>query len=124
MKVRSAREHVGADLVGALGLVVGAEGGRLFLGVGDAAALADAEDVDLALALVDLAGGGFGGGFGGVGPGFGLVRVDGVAHGLAVNGNGLVVDAAVGVEALQGEVELGGVDAHQDVADDVLAGAS
>ena len=89
------------------------------MGVGDAAALADgAEDVDLALALVDLAGGGFGG----VGPGFGLVRVDGVAHGLAVNGNGLVVDAAVGVEALQGEVELGGVDAHQDVADDVLAG--
>ena len=87
------------------------------MGVGDAAALADgAEDVDLALALADLARGGL------VGPGLGLVRADGVAHGLAVDGDGLAVGAAGGVEALQGAVELGGVDAHQHVADDVLAG--
>ncbi len=102
------------------------------MGVGDAAALADgAQDVHLALALADLAGGGLGGvgvgpGFGGAsrlgGVGLGLVPVDGVAHRLAVDGDGLAVVAAGGVEALQGAVELGGLDAHQDVADDELAG--
>jgi len=97
------------------------------LGVGDAAALADgAEDVDLVLVLADPArrgavrGGrravvGRGGGFDGVG-------VDGVAHGLAVDGDGVVGAAVRGVEALQGAVELVRVDAHQDVADDELAG--
>ena len=91
------------------------------MGEGDAAALADgAEDVDLALVLADLAGGGLGG------AGLGLRRagvgIDGVAHGLAVDGDGGGGAAAGGVEAPQGAVELVGVDAHQDVADDVLAG--
>lgn len=80
------------------------------MGVGDAAALADgAEDVDLMLVVAGLAV-------------RGLVGADGVAHGLAVDGDGLAVGAAGGMEALQGAIELGGVDAHQDVADDVLAG--
>ena len=60
------------------------------------------------------------------GAGFGLglrvIGVDGVAHGLAVDGDGVVGVAAGGVEALQGAVELVGADAHQDVADDELAG--
>ena len=83
----------------------------------DAATLADgAEDVDLVLMLADRAGRGLGA------AGLGLlgVGVDGVAQGLAVDG---VVGAAVGsVEALQGAVELVGIDAHQRVADDELAG--
>ena len=94
------------------------------MGVGDAAALADgAEDVDLVLMVADLAlrrGRGVVGC--GVGRGFPVVGVDGVAHGLAVDGDGLAVVAAGGVEALQGAIELVGVDAHQDVADDELAG--
>ena len=109
--------------------------------MGDAAALADgAEDVDLVLVSADLArrglgvvgavavavpGAGFGFGLRVVGvAGFGLrvVGVDGTAHGLAVDGDGVVGVAAVGVEALQGAVELVGADAHQDVADDELAG--
>ena len=49
-------------------------------------------------------------------------RVDGVAHGLAVDGDGVVGAGVVGVEALQGAVELVRVDAHQHVADDELAG--
>ena len=93
--------------------------------MGDAAALADgAEDVDLVLVSADLARRGLGVVGGAVavpGAGFGLglrvVGVDGVAHGLAVVGV-----AAGGVEALQGAVELVGADAHQDVADDELAG--
>ena len=95
------------------------------MGVGDAAALADgAEDVDLVLMVADLA---LRRGRGVVGCGVGRghlggVGVDGVAHGLAVDGDGVVVGAAAGVEALQGAVELVGVDAHQDVADDELAG--
>ena len=65
--------------------------------MGDAAALADgAEDVDLVLVSADLA-----------------------RRGLGVVGGGV---AAVGLEALQGAVELVGADAHQDVADDELAG--
>ena len=122
------------------------------MGVGDAAALADgAEDVDLVLVSADLARCGLGGVVGAVavlGTGFGLglrvvgvagfglglrvvgvagfglrvVGVDGVAHGLAVDGDGVVGVAAGGVEALQGAVELVGADAHQDVADDELAG--
>ena len=108
--------------------------------MGDAAALADgAEDVDLVLVSADLARRGLGGVVGAVavpGAGFGLglrvvgvagfglrvVGVDGVAHGLAVDGDGVVGVAAGGVEALQGAVELVGADAHQDVADDELAG--
>ena len=67
--------------------------------MGDAAALADgAEDVDLVLVSADLARCGLGV----------VVVVVGVAAG--------------GVEALQGAVELVGADAHQDVADDELAG--
>ena len=120
------------------------------MGVGDAAALADgAEDVDLVLVSADLARCGLGGVVGAVavpGAGFGLglrvvgvagfglrvvgvagfglrvVGVDGVAHGLAVDGDGVVGAAAVDLEALQGAVELAGADAHQDVADDELAG--
>ena len=95
------------------------------MGVGDAGALADgAQDVHLALARAELAGGGPGGGGdpGLVGVGLGLVPVDGVAQGLAVDGDGVVGAAVRGVEALQGAVELVGVDAHQDVADDELAG--
>ena len=110
------------------------------MGVGDAAAQADgAEDVDLVLVSADLARCGLGGVVGAVavlGAGFGLglrvvgvagfglrvVGVDGVAHGLAVDGDGVVGVAAGGVEALQGAVELVGADAHQDVADDELAG--
>ena len=93
------------------------------MGEGGAAALADgAEDVDLALVLADLAGGGFGAAVGGAGLGRrrGGVGIDGVAHGLAVDG--VVGAAAGGVEAPQGAVELVGVDAHQHVADDVFAG--
>ena len=90
------------------------------MGVGDAAALADrAEDMDLVLMLADLAPRGL---RAAVRRGLLFVRVDGVAHGLAVDGDGLAVVAAVGVEALQGAVELVGVDAHEHVADDVLAG--
>ena len=51
-----------------------------------------------------------------------LVLVDGVAQGLAIDGQDLVVGAVGVVPALQGAVELGGVDAHQHVADDGLAG--
>ena len=101
------------------------------MGVGDAAALADgAEDVDLVLVSADLARRGLGVvvavavAVPGAGFGLGLrvVGVDGTAHGLAVDGDGVVGVAAVGVEALQGAVELVGADAHQDVADDELAG--
>ena len=68
--------------------------------MGDAAALADgAEDVDLVLVSADLA-----------------------RCGLGVVGAVAVGVAAVGLEALQGAVELVGADAHQDVADDELAG--
>ena len=98
--------------------------------MGDAAALADgAEDVDLVLVSADLARRGLvvvavavavpGAGFG---LGLRVVGVDGTAHGLAVDGDGVVGVAAVGLEALQGAVELVGADAHQDVADDELAG--
>ena len=97
--------------------------------MGDAAALADgAEDVDLVLVSADLARRGLGvvGAVAVPGAGFGLglrvVGVDGTAHGLAVDGDGAVGVAAVGLEALQGAVELVGADAHQDVADDELAG--
>ena len=95
------------------------------MGVGDAAALADgAQDVDLARVLADLAGGGLGVAVGGAGLGRRRagVGIDGVAHGLAVDGDGVADIAAGGVEALQGAVELVGVDAHQHVADDVFAG--
>ena len=95
------------------------------MGEGGAAALADgAEDVDLALVLADLAGGGLGTAVGGAGLGLRRagVGIDGVAHGLAVDGDGVVGAAASGVEAPQGAVELVGVDAHQHVADDVFAG--
>ena len=95
------------------------------MGEGGAAALADgAEDVDLALVLADLAGGGLGVAVGGAGLGLRRagVGIDGVAHGLAVDGDGVVGAAAGGVEAPQGAVELVGVDAHQHVADDVFAG--
>ena len=96
--------------------------------MGDAAALADgAEDVDLVLVSADLARrrlGVVGGAVAVPGAGFGLglrvVGVDGAAHGLAVDGDGAA--AAVDLEALQGAVELVGADAHQDVADDELAG--
>ena len=72
------------------------------MGEGGAAALADgAEDVDLALVLADLAGGGLGAAVGGAGLGLrrGGVGIDGVAHGLAVDGDGVVDVAAGGVEA-------------------------
>ena len=95
------------------------------MGVGDAATLADgAQDVDLARVLADLAGGGLGVAVGGAGLGRRRagVGIDGVAHGLAVDGDGVADIAAGGVEALQGAVELVGVDAHQHVADDVFAG--
>ena len=62
------------------------------MGEGGAAALADgAEDVDLALVLADLAGGGLGAAVGGAGLGLrrGGVGIDGVAHGLAVDGDGV-----------------------------------
>ena len=73
------------------------------MGVGGLGAVADgAEDVGLAGAV--------------------LVLVDGVAQGLAVDGQDLVIGAVGVVPALQGAVELGGVDAHQHVADDGLAG--
>ena len=87
------------------------------MGVGDAAALADgAEDVHLAPVLADLAGRGLCGGD------LLFVRADGVAQGLAVDGDGVVGAGVVGVEALQGAVELVRVDAHRHVADDELAG--
>ena len=95
------------------------------MGVGDAAALADgAEDVHLALVPADLAGRGLRCSVrrGRRGGGLFLVRVDGVSHGLAVDGDGVVGAGVVGVEALQGAVELVRVDAHQHVADDELAG--
>ena len=75
------------------------------MGEGGAAALADgAEDVDLALVLADLAGGGLGAAVGGAGLGLrrGGVGIDGVAHGLAVDGDGVVGAAAGGVEAPRG----------------------
>ena len=88
------------------------------MGAGGPAVVADGtRDVRLALAFADPACRGAG-----PGPDFPVVRVDGVAHGLAVDGDGVVGGAVVGVEALQGAVELVGVDAHQDVADDVPAG--
>ena len=97
------------------------------MGVGRAAGLADgAQDVGLERAGSDLAGRGLVAarmvGGGGVAHGAAVVGVDGVAHGLAVDGDGVVARAVVGVEALQGAVELAGVDAHQHVADDELAG--
>ena len=87
------------------------------MGVRGAGALADgAQDVGLEAvpAVGGLAVGRTGRGL--------FVRLHGVAHGLAVDGDGVVVGAVVGVEALQGAVELVGVDAHQNVADDELAG--
>ena len=101
------------------------------MGVSDGVALADgAEDMDLILMVADLAAvrgpgavRGAGGGLRGAARGGHLdgVGVDGVAHGLAVDGEGVVRVAVRGVEALQGAVELVGIDAHEHVADDELA---
>ena len=82
--------------------------------MGDAAALADgAEDVDLVLVSADLARRGFGGVVGavavpGAGFGFGLrvVGVDGTAHGLAVDGDGVV--GVAGDDHLEGLRDGGG----------------
>ena len=89
------------------------------MGVRGAGTLADgARDVGLkAVPAV----GGSADGVGRAGRGL-FVRLHGVAHGLAVDGDGVVVGAVVGLEALQGAVELVGVDAHQHVADDEQAG--
>lgn len=50
------------------------------------------------------------------------VLVDGVAHRLAVDGQAVVFPAIGRVPPLQGAVELGRVDADENVADDVFAG--
>jgi len=72
------------------------------LGVGDLGLVADsAEDVGLARAV--------------------SVFGDGVAQGLAVDGQRLVAGAVGLVPALQGAVELAGVDAAEHIADDGLA---
>ena len=50
------------------------------------------------------------------------LRVEGVAHGLAVDRQRLILPRVDFVPALQGAVQMGGGDADQDIADDVLAG--
>jgi len=47
--------------------------------------------------------------------------IDGVAHGLAVQGEAFVVLPVGAVPALQCAVEMGGIDADEDIPDDVLA---
>jgi len=50
------------------------------------------------------------------------VRVDGIAHGLAVDGEAFVGLAVDGIPALQGAVEVLGVDADEHIANDRFAG--
>ena len=47
--------------------------------------------------------------------------IDGVAHGLAVDGKSFILLSVDFVPALQGSVEMHRIDADQDIADDVLA---
>ena len=47
--------------------------------------------------------------------------IDGVAHGLAVNGETFVLLTIEFIPALQGAVEVHRIDADKDIADDVLA---
>ena len=47
--------------------------------------------------------------------------IDGVAHGFAVNGEAFVLFPIELVPALQGAVEVKGIDADKDITDDVLA---
>ena len=78
------------------------------MSVGGAAGVADgAEEVGLARGFAGRAA---------------RVGVEGVAQGFAVEREGLVMAAVLGVPTLQGAVELRGVHAHQHVADDELAG--
>ncbi len=48
--------------------------------------------------------------------------VDGIAHGLAVDGEGFVAGGVAGVPGLQGAVHVVGVDAGQHLANDGAAG--
>ena len=48
--------------------------------------------------------------------------VEGMAQGLAVNRQGLILPGVDFVPALQGAVQMGGGDADQDIAEDVLTG--
>jgi hypothetical protein len=48
--------------------------------------------------------------------------VEGMAQGLAVNRQGLILPGVDFVPALQGAVQMGGFDANQDIAEDVLTG--
>ncbi len=48
--------------------------------------------------------------------------IDGVAHGFAVNGKTFVLLSVGFVPTLQGSVQLCGIDANQDIADDRLTG--
>jgi len=47
--------------------------------------------------------------------------IDGVAHGLAIYGEAFVVLPIGSVPALQCPVEIDGIDADEDIPDDVLA---
>lgn len=47
--------------------------------------------------------------------------IDGVAHGFAVNGQAFVLLAIALVPALQGAIEVVGIDADKNVADDIEA---
>ena len=48
--------------------------------------------------------------------------IDGIAHGLAVDGEAFVGLAVDGIPALQGAVEVLGVDADEHIANDRFAG--
>jgi len=48
--------------------------------------------------------------------------IDGVAHGLAVYGETLVLPSINFVPASQGAVQMGGFDSDKNIADDGLAG--
>ena len=48
--------------------------------------------------------------------------VDGVAHGLAIDGQTLVLLTEGRIPLLQGEVEFDRIDPHQHIPDDGLAG--
>lgn len=50
------------------------------------------------------------------------VIIDGVAHCLSINGQTLVLLAIDFVPALQGAVQMHGINADEHIADDVLAG--
>jgi len=54
--------------------------------------------------------------------GLAAVVVDGIAHGLAIDGEAFIDASKLRIPALQGLVEFGGINPNQDIAQDGFAG--